>query len=43
MQIAPPVRFNFFNRPEVPVREIGTLRLLGVLLTFGGVILVRYG
>jgi transporter family-2 protein len=27
----------------LPVREIGTLRLLGVLLTFGGVILVRYG
>jgi transporter family-2 protein len=27
----------------LPVREIGTLRLLGILLTFGGVILVRYG
>jgi transporter family-2 protein len=27
----------------LPVREIGTLRFLGILLTFGGVILVRYG
>jgi len=37
------VLLDHFGAFGLPVREIGTLRLLGIFMTFGGVLLVRYG
>ncbi len=37
------VILDHFGAFGLPVHEIGILRILGVLMTFGGVLLVRYG